>query len=657
VAALSSLLVALTLNVPFLPQTPALCGGAAVAMVFRYYGDRHADVQQFAKLVDRRAGGIADHVLVEAVRQRSWRAAPLEGSIDLLREQLAAGAPLVLLLEDRPGRYHYVVAVGADDDGVLVHDPTWGPWRRHRLPDFMQRWSASGHWMLLIQPLPAGSGGAPAAPSGGPEGPHHLTSAPTRCDRLHERAVNEIGRSGLAAAEEILGPVMRECPGSAAPVAELAAIRFAQERWDDAQALAEQAVAIDGSYAYAWDVLGSARFIRDDAAGALSAWNQTGKPTLDSVVIDGLSRTRYALVAEFAGLTPNTTLTARDFQLAERRLRDLPDQLAVRVNYAPEADGFATVRVAVAERAVRPYWLAVAARAAIGRELRVTVPGWSGHGEVWKGSWRWWSNRPKVGMDFTAPRVGLLRGVARVTGSWERETYAVGTTQPAGETRLHGGLATADWLAPNLRYEISLGVDSWNGARRTASVGGTLDRRFLNDRLALAVDARVFAPVTNGPGFSTGSVSAYFRSSRREAGFVHTIQTGFDAASRQAPLPTWSGAGEGMARPHLLRAHPLLIGDVLSGPVFGQRLAYMTVESQRWFSAPGLLRLAIAGFADVAGAARRLEGDDMLAHVDAGVGIRLRLPGAGNGTVRADYARGLRDGRQAITVGIVADRF
>ena len=56
VTALSSLLVALTLNVPFLPQTPALCGGAAVAMVFRYYGDRHADVQQFAPLVDRRAG-------------------------------------------------------------------------------------------------------------------------------------------------------------------------------------------------------------------------------------------------------------------------------------------------------------------------------------------------------------------------------------------------------------------------------------------------------------------------------------------------------------------------------------------------------------------------------------------------------------------------
>ena len=193
--ALTSLLVALTLNVPFLPQTPALCGGAAVAMVFRYYGDRHADVQQFEPLVDRRAGGIADHVLVEAVRQRNWRAAPLDGSIDLLREQLAAGAPIVLLLEDRPGRYHYVVAVGADAEGVLVHDPTWGPWRRHRLPDFTRRWAAARNWMLLIEP-------AGAVPADGSQSYRLRLQAPAF--RLSRRdaigctsgAVNEIGRSG-----------------------------------------------------------------------------------------------------------------------------------------------------------------------------------------------------------------------------------------------------------------------------------------------------------------------------------------------------------------------------------------------------------------------------------------------------------------------------
>ena len=652
--ALSSLLVALTLNVPFLPQTPALCGGAAVAMVFRYYGDRHADVQQFEPLVDRRAGGIADSALIEAVRQRHWRAVPLQGSIDLLQDHLAAGTPLVLLLEDRPGRYHYVVAVGADGEGVVVHDPTWGPYRHHELRDFTRRWAAARFWTLLIQPDKATRQSFSADTSNPTSS--EAASPRTRCDRLLDQAVDEIGRTGLPSADDILGPVVRECPQSAAPLAELAAIRFAQERWDDAEALAERAVGIDESNSYAWDVLGSARFIRDDAAGALNAWNMVGKPTLDSIVIDGLSRTRYSLVAQFAGLTPNTTLTARDYRLAERRLRELPDQLAVRVGYTPDADGFATVRVAVAERAARPYWLTVGARAAIGREVRATLPGWAGQGEVWNASWRWWSNRPRVGLDFTAPRVGVLRGVARAAGSWERETYDVGGVTPV-ETRLHAGFATADWLAPDLRYAVSLGIDSWNGSRRTASFGGGLESHLLNDRLALAASGQFFAPLSNGPRFSIASVTAGYRTFRRDAGLVHTIDAGLDVSSTDTPLALWSGAGEGMARPHLLRAHPLLVGDVVSGPVFGRRVVHVTAESRRWFSSPALIRLGLAGFADVAAASRRLQADDALMHVDAGVGLRLRLPGTGNSLVRADYARGLRDGRQTVSVGIIADRF
>ena len=55
------------LDVPYLSQTEAMCGGAAVAMLFRYWGDTHADIQQFAALADKRAGGIAEQALVDAV--------------------------------------------------------------------------------------------------------------------------------------------------------------------------------------------------------------------------------------------------------------------------------------------------------------------------------------------------------------------------------------------------------------------------------------------------------------------------------------------------------------------------------------------------------------------------------------------------------------
>src|SRR5439155_6719791 len=84
-----------TVEVPYLSQTDLLCGGAAAAMVFRYWGDFHADVQQFASLVDMRAGGIASDTLVQAVESRGWRADHFEGSLAGLHGHLAAGQPVI----------------------------------------------------------------------------------------------------------------------------------------------------------------------------------------------------------------------------------------------------------------------------------------------------------------------------------------------------------------------------------------------------------------------------------------------------------------------------------------------------------------------------------------------------------------------------------
>jgi len=243
-----------------------------------------------------------------------------------------------------------------------------------------------------------------------------------------------------------------------------------------------------------------------------------------------------------------------------------------------------------------------------------------------------------------------------VSGAWERQTYNAGAGQPILETRSGGAFATADWLAPDFRYELAAGVDSWNDTRRTGSVRAALQGRFLDDRLALEASGEYFSPISEGPWFSNASVSGAFRTSRRGAGLVHTVRGGLDTASAHAPLALWSGAGDGMARPHLLRAHALLVDDIVSGPAFGRSLLYVTAESTRWLAAPRLIRLGLAAFADAAEASRRLQ-DGSVMHVDAGAGVRLRLPGTGTRMVRADYAVGLRDGQQRVSVGIVAERF
>lgn len=62
------------------------------------------------------------------------------------------------------------------------------------------------------------------------------------------------------------------------------------------------------------------------------------------------------------------------------------------------------------------------------------------------------------------------------------------------------------------------------------------------------------------------------------------------------------------------------------------------------------MRLGWATFADAARATDRVDGAPPSAQVDVGVGLRVRVPGAG-GVVRVDVATGLRDGARAVTVG------
>ena len=138
-----SLAASLAIDVPYLPQTDALCGGAAAAMVFRYWGDAHADVQEFAPLVDRRAGGIAADALTAAVSARGWRTARVDGSLDALGARVHDGQPVIVLLPDRGDRYHYVVVIGVSEAAVVVHDPAWGPSRTIRAADFERAWQAA----------------------------------------------------------------------------------------------------------------------------------------------------------------------------------------------------------------------------------------------------------------------------------------------------------------------------------------------------------------------------------------------------------------------------------------------------------------------------------------------------------------------------------
>jgi hypothetical protein len=657
-AALSLALSAMTLDVPYVPQTRWLCGGASAVMVFRFWGDRHAGTKAFEPLVNRRAGGIVTDRLVETVRQLDWTATPFVGSLELLRHQLIAGHPIVLLLRDRPGLFHYVVAIGADAGGIWIHDPEWGPSRRLTNKALERVWGASHFWSLLI--LPADGHSTPDAAlqphltgalPGGSDVPYVSSD---RCRRLLDAAIAEIQSRGLDNADEPLGRVRTACPRNAPAFAELAGVRFAQGRWREAASLASDAVGLDRTNPYAWDVLGSSRFVLDDLPGALAAWNEIGKPRIDSIDIIGLTRARYALIAQTLALEPNAILTKAQLRLAARRLEQLPDQSAVRIGYRPDEDGFARVDVAIAERSAplrnTTSFIPLAFDVLANRQISVSVPGSGGQGELWTANWRFWENRPRLAFEWAAPRFSPAPGVWRVDGSWEAQTYSIARGSIVRQEQLHGSVGVTNWLAPNWRYQVDVGMDSWDRSRRAASVAGTLEHRAFSDRLTVTASAAHWFALEDGRPFSRGTLSTTLRSSQGAHRIFAVADAGLEEVTLDAPLSLWSGAGSGQARAPLLRAHPLLDNGVINGVALGRQLLYANAELQHWLDATRSARVGVAGFVDAARAAFGLAPSTPPLQVDAGVGLRLRVPGSAS-TLRLDYARGLRDGANAVTLG------
>jgi len=664
-AAALSLATSMAMDVPYLAQTDALCGGAAAAMVFRYWGDVHADPQEFAPIVDRRAGGIANGALVDAVRRRGWRAVELAGGSADLQARLAARQPVVVLIADRGPRYHYVVAVDKTADAVVIHDPAWGPSRAIKDVEFDRIWRASGNWGLVILPPPAASFPDSSSVPSARVGSATLKEwrPESRCDSLLAAALDDIRASGDAAfdrADDVLDRVRQACPQSAGPLRELAGVRFAQRRWKDAAALSRAALVREPTDAYALDVLGSSLFMQDDQVGALRAWNRIDRPRVNLVRIAGVRHTRHQTVVETLGIQPNMLLTADLFEHARRRLEALPDRSTVRLALRPEADGFASVDVVVVERSgiarTTADWTAVGARALVTQSVAVTLPGATGKGELWSAEWRFWQNRPRVGMAFETSRVGRIPGVWRVDTFWERETFSpAGTATVAAiqESRLHGALTVSNWLTPRLRYSISGGFDTWNGNRKTAVVGGAIERRWFGDRVSIDVHANDWIAVGGSRGFQSFGWRLHVRSSPEPRGWVALATAGADRVTSAAPLGLWPGAGDGQTRAPLLRAHPLTQDGVIalgSSAAFGRSLAYGNAEAQRWFERPWLANFGIAGFVDVARAARRAAGDTSPIQLDVGTGIRLRIPGMA-GALRIDGGHGLRDGANALTFG------
>jgi hypothetical protein len=636
-------------------------------MVLRYWGKRDVFPQDFAPLVD---GGILTSVLASAVRDRGWQAMVLpvddETARTRIRSEIDRGRPLIALIEAGPRTYHYVVIVAATDREVVVHDPARAPFRVLSWTEFDRAWNATGRWMLLVLP-PAGfhpDEAAPPGSSGSAADPGD--AAPTPCAALVERGVRLAVAGDPTAAEPVLVAAAGLCPTEPAAWRELAGLRFSQSRWPEAEALALSAVRLSPADDHGWQLVATSRYLMGDRMGALDAWNRSGEPRLDTVDVHGAERTRHPVVVRAAGLQPRQTLTPDAFGRALQRLRELPVASTARMRYEPIEGGLAKVDVFLDEHPLLPSGrLALAtagARALLLDELRVDVAGSLGAGELGSLAWRWSSNRPRVAVGLAFPSPDWLTGVVSFGASWERQSYVARPVSDAAalvrEERRHVGVHVADWPTSWLRWQIGGGLDRWRAyqddanrvdTRDALALESALSVRFASDRLALTASGGWWAPLAGADRFGTAGLLAAWRSTADAIRPSWSAVAGIQAASRAAPLALWPGAGTGQGRSGLLRAHSLLEGGVLTGPVFGRGVAHGSLEYVRPVTRTIAGGISIAGFVDAARAWRRLDRlDRSPLYVDAGIGVRVAAPGSG-GAIRIDLAHGLRDGGTALS--------
>jgi hypothetical protein len=631
------------LDVPYVLQSEELCGGAAAAMVMRFWGATGIYAESFSALVDKEARGIRGDDLIRTLRERGWQAESVNGDRDLIQRSLQQRRPPIALIEVRPARFHYVVVLSWAGGKVVVHDPARKPFAVLHETDFLKAWDRSGRWTLIALPGSSaqGSGGAGAGEPG--------VSSPTPgiCGSTVDRAVALANGGETSEARRLLESATTQCPGEPAPWRELAGLDALNRDWSKAAQNARRALSVDAADEHAARILATSLFLEGDTSGALRAWNRTQEPMVDLVEVRGLERTRFEVAVDAIGLRPRTLLTAARLTRAARRLDAVPAFMGSRLSYTPKDDGLAQVTGAVIERPVWPAsrfaLAATSLRLATDRDLRVNAASVIGGGELWRVSWRWWEARPRVALGLESP--------APFGGTWslgvvsERESYGdAGSSFQQRRRTL--SLSLQDWATGTLRWTAGVTREQWPTGPATGASAGLLyqtdDDRFIADTRATAWNA--------GGAEWQAATTLEWRSRPRHEGNVLVARATVSAVSAGAPLFTWNGAGSGQGRDELLRAHPLLHDGVIRDAVFGRGLVAGGAEWRRW-SAPikRVLRVAAAVFVDAARASHVPDFADRRAHVDAGAGLRLSIPGAG--VVRADVAGGLRDGKMAFSVG------
>ncbi len=640
------------LAVPYLAQSQLLCGGAALAMVERWWGRRGVFAEDFAALVRPALGGIRTTDLTAAARSRGWEARELARTVEAVQGALHTGVPVIALIEVARDRYHFVVVLGWEGGHVTFHDPAEGPNRTASEAQFLARWTAARRWALAIKPDPAASPLAAA----------RLDSAAAismPCQPWLDRALDAAAANRLDDSAQLLEDAQRACPTEPVIRRELAAVRFRQRRYAESIRLASGYLMLAPDDTLGWQLLASSRYLSDDRDGALEAWNRIGRPVIDLVRIDGTRNIRFKVLADHIGAPLGAALSPSLLELARRRVSDVPGVRHAVVDYAPVPGGLAEIRVAVDERpVVDPIWLSLlssATRAVAQDEVAFAVASPTRLGELWSARWRWEPARPRVALRVDLPAMLAVPGVIHLAESREQFRFALGSSGtgiPEVRRRsIEAGFG--GWLTAAVRPTVSMAYHRWSEDRRYLAASAGVDVRARNERFRLkAGGAQAFGLSGTRP-YTRLDAGARWASASGIGRPSWSARAGVDRVGEGAPLGAWPIAGTNFDWAIPLRAHHATVGGLIDPRSAGRRILHAGVTADRPVRRFRLLIVSAGAFIDGAEIANPADASDRKGWLlDAGGGLRVGVGDGRDAVFRIDWARSITDRRTALSVGL-----
>lgn len=639
----------ISLDVPYLPQSELLCGGAALAMVERYWGRRGVYAEDFAPLVRKEEGGIRTDELARAAKARGWETAAFDGRPEQVQGLLERRIPVIALIQVGKQRYHYVVLLEWREGRVRYHDPARAPHRAITETEFLKEWEGGAFWAMTIRPV--------VAPSASPSPVDSQPSAALPCPPWMDQGLDAAAAGQLDSAVALLSTAQRNCPDLPLVQRELAAVRFRQKRFDQSAILSEEYVRRVPDDTLGWLILATSQYLTGNPPDALASWNRVGQPDVDLVQVEGLRRTRFRVALDAIDIPHGLRLAPSDLSIARRRLNEVPAFYRARVDYLPVQDGLAEVRAAVAERPLVEPWIPLLTSngvSAITREeVALELGSIIGAGERWNGRWRWDHPHPTVGIELAVPVRWGLPGIVTVSGTWERFRFG-GLLDSTGlsETHRTGGIGFGAWVVPAFRPALLLRYDRWSGDRRYLVAAQANELRLARDRFTLRTMIEAGAAQATGANYVMGYARARWASSTLLQRTNWSIRTGWDLVDGATPAGLWPFASGDVPWSIPLRAHPFSVNDLLPSATVARSVMHGGVAIDQPFYRSPLATIAIGGFIDWAAMGDRLNGRPSRTFVDAGGGLRIGLADGALGVLRIDLAKGLNDHHTALTVGM-----